>query len=262
MREVETGLALDAPHYVESFKQRIEYANKVRELVGRNDALAILAISAIRQFRVERGGNEKEPLQKQAYVIRQFKRPEEVKLLRSVYGKQFVQISIHAPESYRIMRIESKELESWRGLGSEVNARNAAYALVKQDEMEAKEGFGQNVRDAFPLADVVIDAADAKSCRANLERFVRALFGDNKASPTHDEYGMYMAKSASLRSSAPGRQVGAAIFRPTGDVVSLGCNEVPKSGGGTYWSGDEGDSRDIIHGSDTNDRKKRELLLT
>ena len=184
-----------------------------------------------------------------------------MKLLRSVYGKQFVQISIHTPEEYRIKGIKSKELHSWRGLGSEVDARNGAYALVKQDKMESKEGFGQNVRDAFPLADVVIDASDRESCKANLEKFIRALFGDNKASPTHDEYGMYMAKSASLRSSAPVRQVGASIFRATGNIVSLGCNEVPKSGGGTYWTGDKGDARDVVQGSDTNDRKKRELLV-
>jgi deoxycytidylate deaminase len=181
---------------------------------------------------------------------------------RSVYGKQFVQISVHAPEDHRIKAIETKELQSHQGLGSDVEARNAAYALVKQDEMEGAEGFGQNVRDAFPLADVVIDASDRESCKTTLERFVRALFGDNKASPTHDKYGMYMAKSASLRSSAPGRQVGAAVFHPNGEIVSLGCNEVPKSGGGTYWSGDKGDARDFVEGSDTNDRKKKSCSLT
>jgi hypothetical protein len=112
MREVNTGLPLDATGYIDSFRQRIAYANKVRDLLQRNDALAILAVSAIRQFRAEQGGSEEEPLAKQAYIIRQLKRPEEVKLLRSVYGRQFIQISIHAPQDYRIRRITVKEVHS------------------------------------------------------------------------------------------------------------------------------------------------------
>jgi cytidine deaminase len=72
---------------------------------------------------------------------------------------------------------------------------------------------------------------------------------------------MYMAKSASLRSSALTRQVGASIFRPAGEIISLGCNEVPKAGGGTYWSGDVLDKRDFVEGRDPNDEKKAELLV-
>lgn len=63
MREVNIGLPLDATGYVESFQQRIAYANKVRTQLGRNDALAILAISAIRQFREATGGSVEHPPQ-------------------------------------------------------------------------------------------------------------------------------------------------------------------------------------------------------
>jgi cytidine deaminase len=260
MEEIPTGLQLGASGYIESFRQRINYANKVREVLTRPDALAILAVSAIRAFRAEAGGNEEEPLSSQAYILRQFKRPEEVKLLRSIYGRQFIQISVHAPQEYRIKRIAKKESRSRRGLPSKVETENDARVLVKQDEKENAEGFGQNVRDAFPLADVVIDSVDKKACKETLTRFVRALFGDNTASPTHDEYGMYLAKSASLRSSALTRQVGAAIFRESGEIISLGSNEVPKSGGGTYWTGDKPDARDFVEGADPNDQKKEELL--
>jgi deoxycytidylate deaminase len=260
MREVKIGLPLDGTGYVESFQQRIAYANKVREQLRRNDALAILAISAIRQFREKLGGSVEEPRSKQAYIIRQFKRPEEIKLLRAVYGRQFIQISAYAPQKYRIRRITVKEAQSKRRLGTDAQAENAANLLVKQDEMESDKGHGQNVRDAFPLADLFVEAPDKKSSKKTMVRFVEALFGDNEASPTHDEYGMYLAKSASLRSSALTRQVGAAIFRASGEVVSLGCNEVPKAGGGTYWSGDPTDQRDFVTGRDPNDEKKRELV--
>ncbi|CAN7310674.1 anti-phage dCTP deaminase [Bradyrhizobium sp. LjRoot220] len=261
MKEVGLGLPLDAAGYIDSYRQRIDYANKVREVLKRNDALAILAISAIREFRFEATGNIDEPKPKQAYIIRQFKRPEEVKLLRSVYGRQFIQISAYAPTSYRKRRIATKERQSKRNLISLVDAENAANSLVKQDEMEQDHGFGQNVRDAFPFGDLFIEAPDKKSCKETVTRFVTALFGDNEASPTHDEYGMYLAKSTSLRSSALTRQVGAAIFRHSGEVISLGCNEVPKAGGGTYWSGDPSDMRDFVGGRDPNDEKKTEVLV-
>lgn len=260
MREVKVGLQLDATGYVESFKQRIAYANRVREQVGRNDALGILAISAIRQFRQSACGNAEQPVSKQAYIIRQFKRPEEIKLMRAVYGRQFIQISAYEPQLYRKRRIALKEVRSKRGLGSDADSENAANSLVKQDEMEGSVKYGQNVQDAFPLADVFVEAPDRKSCKETIDRFVRALFGDNQVSPTHDEYGMYLAKTASLRSSALTRQVGAAIFHASGEIVSLGCNEVPKAGGGTYWSGDPGDQRDFVAGRDPNDEKKRELV--
>src|SRR4029077_7759583 len=75
-----------------------------------------------------------------------------------------------------------------------------------------------------------------------------------------NEYGMYSAKSASLRSSDLSRQVGAAIFSPDGEIITQGCNEVPKAFGGTYWDLEQPDYRDIKKGHDPNERHKRELL--
>lgn len=72
---------------------------------------------------------------------------------------------------------------------------------------------------------------------------------------------MYIAKSASLRSSDLSRQVGAAIFRPSGEIATLGCNEVPKAGGGTYWTGAPNDSRDFVTGSDPNELRNVEVLV-
>lgn len=260
MQEVQLNLPLDATGYIDSIRQRIEYANDVCQKLERNDALAILAVSAIREFRQQNGNNEEEPLGKQAYILHQFKRPEEVKLLRAIYGRQFIQVSVHASEAHRINTITRKELDSKLGLLERKEAMVAASDLVKQDDREGDKGYGQNVRDAFPLGDVFIDSTDEKTCEATLRRFVNALFGDNQITPDHDEYGMYIAKSAALRSSALTRQVGAAIFRPTGEIVSMGCNEVPKAGGGTYWSGDENDKRDFVDGHDPNHLKRVELL--
>jgi cytidine deaminase len=278
MREIPVDLSIRPSPYIASIKDRIAYANEVRRLLG-NEALASLAISAIRDFRAEQREKniesesseeslrtvdqraEEIPLPSQAYIIRQFKRPEEISLLRSVYGKQFILVSGHAPEETRRRRIEEVERHSKGGVGSEVDIHNDAYALVAQDAKEISEKHGQNVRDAFPLGDVFIDATTRIKCEDMVRRFVHLLFGSNEITPTHDEYGMYIAKSAGLRSSDLSRQVGSAIFRPSGEIATLGCNEVPKTGGGTYWTEDTSDRRDFVEGHDPNDRRKAEVLV-
>src|SRR5215472_6818909 len=279
MREIPTAVTIVETPYIQSFKARISYANEVRRLLG-DDALAALAISAIRSFRSEErerrqlvettrpddapSGDERTeeaPLLNQAYIIRQFKRPEEIALLRSVYGRQFILVSAYTSQEARAKRIEENERRSRGGLISEVEAKRLAHDLVVQDSKEVLDKHGQNVRDAYPLGDVFIDATTREKCETMVRRFIHLLFGNNQISPTHDEYGMYVAKSASLRSSDLSRQIGAAIFRSSGEVVTLGCNEVPKAGGGTYWSGDPADQRDFVQGHDPNERKKVELLV-
>ncbi len=281
MREIPTGLTIAENPYIQSFKDRIAYANEVRRLLG-DEALAALAISAIRSFRAEERERratthveplapidvlssdertEEAPLLNQAYIIRQFKRPEEIALLRGVYGRQFVLVSAYTPQEPRRKRIEENERRSRGGLVSDVEAQELAHELVVQDSKEILDRHGQNLRDAFPLGDVFIDATTREKCDAMVRRFIHLFFGNNQITPTHDEYGMYAAKSASLRSSDLSRQVGAAIFRASGEVVTIGCNEVPKAGGGTYWIGDPVDQRDFVQGHDPNERKKIELLV-
>jgi cytidine deaminase len=205
--------------------------------------------------------DEEAPLPYQAYVIRQIKRTEEVAVLRGVYGRQFILVGGYAPQEWRTRRIQEREQQSRGGLISEVEARNLAYELVMQDAREPLDPNGQELGEAFPLADVFIDATSRPACEAMIRRFIDLLFGSNEVTPTHDEYGMYLAKSASLRSSDLSRQVGAAIFRTSGEVVTLGCNEVPKAGGGTYWSGEARDARDFIAGHDPNELRKVEILV-
>jgi deoxycytidylate deaminase len=71
---------------------------------------------------------------------------------------------------------------------------------------------------------------------------------------------MYAAKSAALRSSDLSRHVGAAAFTASGELLTQGCNEVPRAFGGTYWDGESPDYRDIKLGADPNDVIKREVV--
>jgi deoxycytidylate deaminase len=54
--------------------------------------------------------------------------------------------------------------------------------------------------------------------------------------------------------------VGAAIFDHFGDLISVGCNDVPKVGGGLYGPA-AGNKRDMTLGEDSNEREKREMAL-
>jgi deoxycytidylate deaminase len=111
------------------------------------------------------------------------------------------------------------------------------------------------------LADFIINNDIALTQREQLDRFVELIFGKNTLSPTKIEYGMYIAKAASLRSLDLSRQIGAAIFSPRYEVITLGCNEVPKGGGGIYWCDDGVDARDYKWAADPNEEKKRSLIL-
>lgn len=269
--------------FISSIQHWIIKANNFRQELG-DDALAALAISAIRSTRANHwkenldnieakkevlkdeydfavAKTEESPIPRRAYIIRQFKRPEEVLLFKKVYGGQFILISASSPEEFRIKRIQERERKSCGGLIDELCLKERSFRLISQDSKESSEVHGQNVRDAFPLGDVFIDASDVDSCSYNIRRFIKLLFGSNEITPTRDEYGMYLAKNASLRSSDLSRQVGAAVFRSSGEVATLGCNEVPKFGGGTYWAGDAQDNRDFMEGYDPNERRKIELVV-
>jgi deoxycytidylate deaminase len=204
---------------------------------------------------------EYEPIpSRAAYIIRQVKRPEEVELLREVYGRQFVLISAYGSESDRRGILEDALKRSMPIGTSPVEVRNFAEDLIFRDADEEGNQFGQHLRDTFPLADVFVDGIAKTAMNAKVARFVNALFGLNEIAPTKSEYGMYTAKSASLRSSDLARQVGAAIFSDDGLLLTQGCNEVPRAFGGTYWDGEEPDFRDIKIGYDPNDVLKRETV--
>lgn len=71
---------------------------------------------------------------------------------------------------------------------------------------------------------------------------------------------MHYARSAALRSADLNRQVGAAILRVEGDLIAVGCNDVPKAGGDLYWPGDKGDARDFQRGVDAMADERLQVL--
>lgn len=195
-----------------------------------------------------------------AYIIRQIKRPEEVELMRRIYGKQFILVSAYGSESHRKAILKDKISKSMPLKTTSNTISFKAQELIDRDADEEGDEHGQHLRDTFHLADVFVDGIAKLAMATTLARFFNALFGLNSTSPTKHEYGMYHAKSASLRSADLSRQVGAAIFSDDGELIVQGCNEVPKAFGGTYWDTELPDFRDISLGVDPNEELKKEVV--
>lgn len=198
--------------------------------------------------------------EKVAYIIRQIKRPAEVEMLRRVYGKQFVLVSAYGSEAERKSILEEKIRRSMPLNTTNNTVSFNAQALMDRDADEGEDDYGQHLRNAFHLADVFVNGIEKAPLALVLSRFFNALFGLNSTAPNKYEYGMYCAKSASLRSTDLSRQVGAAIFSKQGEIITQGCNEVPKAFGGTYWDCETPDFRDISRGFDPNEDEKREVV--
>jgi cytidine deaminase len=132
--------------------------------------------------------------------------------------------------------------------------------LIDRDQEEIGNKNGQNTRDSFHRADLFVDTGSPEKLEQSIERFVELLLGHPFHTPTREEYGMFHAQAAALRSAELGRQVGAAIATQEGDIITVGCNEVPKAGGGLYWCGDTPDNREFRSGVDGIEEQKRNLI--
>ncbi len=267
MKSIRTGITLEEKPIERRYDSHIRYANEVRRLFedehnenSGNDALATLSVAGIREARKSITGEHDRPAHKYAYILDQFKRPEEIQLIPRIYGRLFLQISIHSTKSNRKNTLQRKIRDSHADLRL-VDTSVEAETLINRDGHEESVPHGQRVSDAFHLADAIINSNDKDSAEHEVDRLVKLFFGYNFVTPTHDEYGMYLAKAAALRSADLSRQVGAAIFSSEGEAITLGSNEVPKAGGGTYFEGDKPDHRDYAEGSDFNELEKRKIAI-
>ncbi|MDP9649626.1 anti-phage dCTP deaminase [Paraburkholderia caledonica] len=239
-------------------KELMALGTKLRERTAQADIVARLGVARIRAVREEKSGDRKKPASRVAYIIRSFKRPEEIDLYRDVYGKAFTLISVYSPRVARIRHMERKFLKSSR---TRKKAGEYAVELINRDYAEEDgKDYGQSVGETFPLADYFVTSGSAAEIEENIRRLVRLIFGDPYISPTRDEQGMFFAQAAALRSLDLSRQVGAAVITQDGDLLSTGCNEVPKFGGGLYWEEDEHCARDFELGHDSNVTIKREIV--
>lgn len=260
-----TGLAGGSEY--DRIKEHMGAGTDLRQLTGRGDIMALLSVGEMRRLRAMTNEESmlkgehlaRKPLHRTAYILRSLKHPDEIDTLRDIYGGGIFVISAYAPREDRIETL-AQHISRSQHQFDRANYRSQSEELINIDEKEEKSALGQDVSDAFPLADLFIDARHKESIEKSIKRFLEALFDYPYHTPIRDEYAMFHAKSAAIRSADLSRQVGAVIATEEGDIVAVGCNEVPKASGGLYWAEDVVDARDFRVGYDSSARFKQDIL--
>lgn len=226
--------------------------------------LAEKAVEGINRKRIAARATDVSPpeLRRVAHIVDALKNPAEVAALRDVYRPVFWLIAVFAPEEVRLSRFPDQ-------------AAGAMQEIFRRDEAETVES-GQKVRDTVQEADFFVrnDGHDTTKLLPVLRRFLETVFSLKVVTPTRDESGMHHAAAASTRSACLSRQVGASIMSPTGELLSVGWNDVPQKGGGLYsaestrdnrcFAWDERDDQDghrLPKGICHNDREKELLYV-
>lgn len=232
--------------------------NKLRS-VKYDSYLADCVIEKIALSRVSSGGFTSDagavPVPKQvrlAYIIDSLKNPAEVERLRQIYGDLLWVVTVFAPHDVRESRL-------CRGDTNSIGAQ-----LVMKKDQEDDEKHGQQVSKTAYLADFFIrNHEDTRGrLKSSIERFLEVLFGVKLHTPTFDEQGMMKAAAVAVQSACLSRQVGAAIYSAKSELIGVGCNDVPKFGGGLYTQSDgEEDKRCFRWGGQVchNDERKAKL---
>jgi deoxycytidylate deaminase len=228
-----TNLGVD-----ERYRVLQDLGNSLRKALG-DEALATLAIhelSLARQLQINESGDEDPP--RTVYVIDQLKNPAEVDLFRLVYKNIFYLVGVMSPQQLRLEQLRQEGMSPV-----------AAQELIERDRNENIR-HGQLLEKTVQKSDFFIRNAltTVGSLAKPCSRFVGLVHGQNGLTPTSDESGMYAAHSASLKSACLSRQVGAAIADETGNILSVGWNDVPQAGGGLYTADNPNDQRCVTHG--------------
>lgn len=200
-------------------------------LLRRDYGPSVLADLAISEIALERenakqsaGSSSYQPRRRVCHIIDSVKNNEEYEALRRVYRDMFYFVGVYSPVPMRVKNLTNL------GMGLD-----EVYKLIDRDSGE-ETGFGQSVRNTLPLADFFlrVDTDSARPTLLKIERFLALVFGTDIVTPTHGETAMYAATSAAGNSACLSRQVGASLTDKDGNVLALGWNDVPKSGGGLY----------------------------
>lgn len=237
----------------------MESGDDLRKETGLGSALSLLGISAIREIRKENCCTDENTLARNAYIFKSLKHPDEVNKLRKIYGDAFMLLSIYSPRPDRVDRLAERISDSKKD-NDKSAYRSNAEKLVMLDTKSGDKDFGQNVQDTFPMGDFFIRMAEKEIIRKDIKRFFETWFGYPFHTPKKDEYGMFHAQTVSLRSADLSRQVGAVITSEDGEILAVGCNEVPKALGGAVWEGDTGDYRDFQLGYDSSALMKNKII--
>lgn len=238
--------------------ERINYfmnlGNNVRE--DCNDAAIVMKGVAAHILEKRDSIENPSPRERVAYIIKSIKHPEEADYLKQVYGDGFHLIGITSDIANRI-----NYLTQVKAMTNE-----QAIELMNRDSDEIND-LGQHTQDAFQNSDYFINVGcNTNEIQNSVFRLIDLLFGHPFTTPTFDEYAMFMAYAASMRSADLSRQIGAVITK-NNEILSTGVNDCPKYSGGLYWQlhndnkyYDEAEGRDYMLGYDSN-KKEQSIII-
>jgi deoxycytidylate deaminase len=239
------GVSVDTSSKFHEIQSLIKIGDSLREKYG-SDVLAKLSIAKIGADRANRYGafedvaaeadkpeNRKIQNQRICHVIDSIKNSAELDLLRLIYGGALFAVGVFSPLELRVAnlakpgKLQQSEIEQ----------------LIDIDSGEEFD-HGQSVRNTFPQCDfflrvdhAVVGPSEAKAVgqiNERVRRFFDLIFRTVVITPTAEETAMYAATSAARNSACLSRQVGAAVTSSTGELLAVGWNDVPQSGGGLY----------------------------
>lgn len=245
LNSTKVGLGVDESSKFSEIRSLIQIGDALRERYGR-DVLAKLAIAKIGGDRQNSFGqfddvvseSSTEPSrrirsQRVCHIIDSVKNTAELDLLRLIYGDALFAVGVFSPLELRIENLE----------------RSGKLTRVEIDQLidtDSGEEFahGQSVRDTFHRCDfflrvdhAAVGPSEPKAVgqlNERIRRFFDLIFRTNVVTPTPEEAAMYAAASAARNSACLSRQVGAAVTSAAGELLAVGWNDVPQSGGGLY----------------------------
>ena len=224
------GMQIPANLALSEYVDRMQTAgNTLREKYSGN-YLAEKVVERIFKFRKENGGYSGDIAVpgRRAYIIDSLKNPEELDLLRYIYGDTLCVFGVFAPDSIRRQRL----------LDSGV-PKDDVDKTINRDQNELAS-FGQKTRKVFVQADFFVSNDERKDeLNIKIRRFLELIFDTAVHTPSKAEAAMYQASSSAANSACMSRQVGAAIVSSDGEMIAVGWNDVPKFGGGLYNEEDQ-----------------------
>lgn len=205
---------------------------EIRSLISKGNQLrgafsnSVLADLAIQEIAKSRTQKQETAPRRVFHIIDSIKNKDELEALRSVYGDMLYFVGVFSPLSAR----EKALTDTAAGMTSA-----EVHTLIDQDSGEEINN-GQTVRDTFPQADyfIRIETDTNSQIKRKAERFLHLILGTQILTPTAAETAMYQAAAAAGGSACLSRQVGAAVTDSEGQILAVGWNDVPRSGGGLF----------------------------
>jgi cytidine deaminase len=243
VEEIKVSSLLSGSSTTDEYERIKGLMNKGDELRESSKNNAILAYGAAKLIREKRCDDSS----KKAYIVNSLKHPDEVEILRKIYGQGFYLFGIHAEKKRRLHYLTHD-----KGL---TTAQATELTGIDEDE---KIKHGQRTRDTYHLSDFFINfGKNDDQVKNTIQRFLELIFSHPYKNPTFDEFAMFMAFSSSVRSGDLSRQVGAVLAKNQ-QILSTGANECPASGGGLYWAELDNNTGNVIDKSDGKDYTRNE----